>query len=388
VFAGALTLVVSMQQMVPAGAQTSRVEAITAEQAEKAGRLGVEEASKNERRVRRLLDAALAVERNGPFPWFGSVFAGSGLALGAGYFHRLPARIGVGATAGISINGSKLIDGTIAGPPLSRFRIRPSAWGRYIQANDVSFFGSGNDSVREARSGYRYSPATVGGGVTVSPLRGVDLGSSYEWLGIDTGGTDRLPVARAAAFDQTLRYSVARASAAFDWRTSPAYSTSGGLLRASIASFDERNHRPFSFTESEFEAVQLIPLVRDQFGLAFRGLATFTTSVSGDEVPFALLPYVGGGSTVRGLRNRRLTDRNRLVLTGEYRWRPSRYLDMALFLDAGQVARHRHELTFDDLHTAWGIGARFHGPSFTGLRIELARGREGISLIFAANQPF
>ena len=34
------------------------------------------------------------------------------------------------------------------------------------------------------------------------------------------------------------------------------------------------------------------------------------------------------------------------------------------------------------------LGARFHGPAFNALRIEVARGREGIRMIFSGSQPF
>jgi outer membrane translocation and assembly module TamA len=128
--------------------------------------------------------------------------------------------------------------------------------------------------------------------------------------------------------------------------------------------------------------------VKEQFVFAVRGLMTLTKPLDGDEVPVMLAPYLGSTQTLRGYPNRRFTDRNRVLLTGEYRWRPSRYLDMALFIDAGQVARDRHEFDVDKFATAWGIGARFHGPTFNALRVEIARGREGIRLIFAGSQPF
>jgi outer membrane protein assembly factor BamA len=138
----------------------------------------------------------------------------------------------------------------------------------------------------------------------------------------------------------------------------------------------------------EFEVAQFVPLVREQFVIAVRGLVTTTSTEAGHEVPFMLAPYLGSGSTLRGYSNRRFTDRNRVLLSGEYRWRPSRYLDMALFVDAGQVAGDRHEFRLGDFETAWGIGARFHGPLVTALRIEAARGREGTRLIFAGSQAF
>ena len=101
-----------------------------------------------------------------------------------------------------------------------------------------------------------------------------------------------------------------------------------------------------------------------------------------------MMPYLGSGSALRGFANRRFTDRNRVLLSGEYRWRPSRYIDMALFMDAGQVAGDRRDFDFNRFDVAWGIGARFHGPNFNALRIEVARGREGIRLIFSGSQPF
>jgi outer membrane translocation and assembly module TamA len=122
--------------------------------------------------------------------------------------------------------------------------------------------------------------------------------------------------------------------------------------------------------------------------LAGRAMMTIATPDSGHEVPVMLAPFLGSGSTLRGFANRRFSDRNRLLLSGEYRWRPSRYLDMALFLDAGQVAPNRRDFDLSEFETAWGLGARFHGPNFNALRIEVARGREGIRFIFAGSQAF
>ena len=68
---------------------------------------------------------------------------------------------------------------------------------------------------------------------------------------------------------------------------------------------------------------------------------------------------------------------------------PSRLaLDMALFYDAGKVTSRRSDLDFEDLESDWGIGARFHGPSATVLRLEAARGREGWRLVIATSAAF
>jgi outer membrane translocation and assembly module TamA len=63
-------------------------------------------------------------------------------------------------------------------------------------------------------------------------------------------------------------------------------------------------------------------------------------------------------------------------------------MDMALFVDAGTVASRRAALDLDHLRSNVGLGVRFHGPSSTPLRIEVARGREGWHLVFAGSPAF
>jgi outer membrane translocation and assembly module TamA len=63
-------------------------------------------------------------------------------------------------------------------------------------------------------------------------------------------------------------------------------------------------------------------------------------------------------------------------------------LDMALFYDAGTVASDLDRLTLGSFVSNYGIGARFHGPMTTPLRIEIAKGREGTKLVFAGRAAF
>lgn len=211
--------------------------------------------------------------------------------------------------------------------------------------------------------------------VLISPLLNGGDGV-YPWFGSVFGGGD------------DLRYNVTRGGVAIDWRTAPGYSTRGGFYRATWERHNETNSHPHSFDLQEFEIVQLVPLVREQFVLAARGLVTLTSTEPGSSVPVMLSPYLGSGSTLRGFSTRRFTDRNRVLLTGEYRWRPSRDLDLAVFMDAGQVAADRTQFHARDFETNWGLGARFHGPTFTALRVEVVRGREGMGLIIAGGQIF
>ncbi|HEX4914935.1 MAG TPA: BamA/TamA family outer membrane protein [Vicinamibacterales bacterium] len=372
----------------PAAAQATRVEAIAEQQAEKAKALGVEGPSQAERVIRRVLLSPLLSGGDGFYPWFGSVFSGTGMAIGAGYLKRFANAAGLNLQSGISLNNSMMVRGTVAAPQLFDL-VQLDATAQWLDARGVSYYGSGPDSEQSARTRYDFEPIEIGVNATARPFRYVFIGAGYSLLDINTTiDVPRFRPAEMPGIDRDLTFQVARATVALDTRPAPGYSTRGGLYRVTIERHHESGHRPFSFQSAEYEAVQMLPLVREQFVLAGRALMTIATPDTGHEVPVVLAPFLGSGSTLRGFANRRFSDRNRVLLTGEYRWRPSRYLDMALFLDAGQVAPNRQDFDISEFETSWGVGARFHGPNFNALRIEVARSREGLRIIFGGSQAF
>jgi hypothetical protein len=52
------------------------------------------------------------------------------------------------------------------------------------------------------------------------------------------------------------------------------------------------------------------------------------------------------------------------------------------------VAPRFEQLARNGFVSNYGIGARFHGPTRTPLRIELAKGNEGVQLVFSASAAF
>ena len=370
-------------------AQSTRVDAIAEQQAEKAKQLGVEGPSRGEQIIRRVLLSPLLSGGDGFYPWFGTVFSGTGMAVGAGYFKRLENAGRINLQTGFSLNNSMMVRADAAAPGLWRGMLQVDGSAQWLDARGVSFYGTGPASAREARQRYDYKPFEVNATATLRPFRFVSLAGGYAFLDIDTQrDVPRFTANEMPGIDRSLTFQVTRGTVAIDWRTSPGYSTRGGYYRATVERHHEHSGERFSFNTREFEIVQMLPLVREQFVLAGRGLMTLTTPDRGHQVPVMLAPFLGSGSTLRSFVNRRFSDRNRVLLSGEYRWRPSRYLDMALFLDAGQVAADRRDFDFSAFETSWGLGARFHGPNFNALRIEVARGREGTRLVFAGSQAF
>lgn len=136
------------------------------------------------------------------------------------------------------------------------------------------------------------------------------------------------------------------------------------------------------------EIVQHVPILRETWVLSLRARTESIVRES-DVVPYFLMPYLGSGNTLRGYTTARFRDRHAVLLNGEFRWFPNRTaLDMAIFFDAGDVANKRGKVALKKMKTDYGIGARFHGPLMTVLRIELARGSEGWRTVFASSAPF
>ena len=66
-------------------------------------------------------------------------------------------------------------------------------------------------------------------------------------------------------------------------------------------------------------------------------------------------------------------------------------LVLGMFTEAvgyGMVAPTLDGIALRSFASDYGIGARFHGPGRTPLRVELAKGREGARVVFAASAAF
>jgi hypothetical protein len=371
---------------VPAIAQTSRAQIIADEQRAKVARVGPEGPSAGERAFVWIMQSPLLGGTAGIYPWFARVYPGTGLGLGAGYLRQLPRGGRLNLLGGASVGGSSILYAQARLPEFQRGLLALTVDAGRTVAKRLRYYGNGPLSVKGQSVLYDLELAEAGATATLRPAHWFRLDAGYKWLKFDSRGP-AFPD-RAFSTNLGLSYDVARAGLAIDWRTSPGYSTRGGLYRVTWSQYSERQDRPYSFHSIECEAIQLLPLRREQYVLAVRGLATLMMTGEGNEVPFALAPTLGGTEMLRGFATRRFTDRNLLLLTAEYRWRPSRFLDMAVFYDAGKVAGRRSDINLSNLETDWGIGARLHGPTFTALRVELAKSREGWRVVIAAHQVF
>ena len=185
-----------------------------------------------------------------------------------------------------------------------------------------------------------------------------------------------------------ITYLHTQGTIAIDGRTSSGYTRRGAYLGATLHDYGEPDDA-FGFRLMEYEGIAHVPILRETWVLSFRGRVQHASEKDGQQIPFFMLPSVGGGSTLRGYSSWRFRDQNSLVMQAEWRIMVNRYIDLAVFYDTGKVAGRTKDLDFDDLKDDLGLGLRFHGPFATPLRVELATSRESrISVIFASSASF
>jgi hypothetical protein len=379
-------------------AQETRADVIRQEQADRVKQLQPPEPNGVERLIDRLQDWGLiAGAPRGFYPWFGSVYPGGSFAAGLGARKPFGDDGAFNIFGGYSIATFSRVQADLALPSFARNRARISLLGRYVDAPNVRHFGVGNDSLKENETRFGYTPTTGGVRLDIEASNNFTFGGEVDYHDIKTSGGKTAPSieevfspANTPGLElSNFSYITSTARAAFDWRRPLGYSGRGGLIRAQFDDFRERDNDLYSFQQAEGEVIQLIPILRANWVIALRGLATVTDIKDGSNVPYFLLPALGGGSTLRGYPDFRFRDRNRLLMTAELRWTPARFLDMAVFYDAGKVSARREDLDFQDLEDSYGIGMRLIGLQGYAFRIEAARSRENnLRLIFSAGGAF
>lgn len=334
-----------------------------------------------------------------PRGWYfgtGSVYPGGGFTIGGGYRQYIGYDSYVDANALLSRRSYKKVG--LRGFTPNHFNGRVDLEGSvaWLDATQVAFYGLGPDTAKDDLATFRINRAYVEGAAVMRPLK---------WLGLRfEGGFDdytqkpgqgRPPSieeiytpATAPLLGDDPLYVRGEASATFSWQRSPSYSRRGGRYTFAYEEFNPIRGEGGTFGFARMQLVQHVPIHRETWVLSLRG-ATESIVRDSDVVPYFLMPSLGGGDSLRGYATDRLRDRHTLLLTGELRWFPNRLgLDMALFVDAGTVAPSRSDLTRTEMKLDYGVGVRFHAPAATVLRFDVAKGSEGLRLVFAGGPVF
>lgn len=102
------------------------------------------------------------------------------------------------------------------------------------------------------------------------------------------------------------------------------------------------------------------------------------------QVPFYMLPALGGSHSIRGFHPDRFRDNNSYVVNAEYRRNLWLFLDGAAFVDFGQVFGQASDITFADTEFGYGAGLMIRLGRFILGRADLAHSRDGFQLYLRA----
>jgi hypothetical protein len=374
--------------LAPATAQEpgSRAEEQARQQQEKATRLTPYRAPWIERQLLAIEEAGGFGVARGVFVTFGDIKRGSGIALGPAYAKAFASGASVIGKAAFSVRGFKMGQVALQAPAIGGGRLLFRGRARWQDAPTVRLYALGPDSPKNATD-YAETKTEFSGEAVLRPVRLLRFGAGAGIERFDTGVSRKADPANPLFLNMPganadPRYVHARAFGAIDSRDGLGYSRHGTMLQAVFHDFRQQDDGPFSFQRVDGAVEQYVPILHGNWVLFLGARASTTTTESGREVPFFLMPDLGGHD-LRGFDNYRFRDRHSIMLTAEYRWYAQEFLDAAIFYDAGKAVPDRRSLDFDGLKSSIGAGIRFHGPQTTALRLEVARSREGLRLIFA-----
>jgi outer membrane protein assembly factor BamA len=179
----------------------------------------------------------------------------------------------------------------------------------------------------------------------------------------------------------------------YDTRDDTSIPRQGGLGFVSAEVIPRALGSSISVVKYALEARKFIPL-RDRFVLAMH---TRFDYIQGDgNVPFFEQNDIGGRSTLRGFGSGRFVDKDRFFASVELRTRVYRReifgvnadLELAPFVDFGEVFRSSRNSPFNDLHAVGGLG--FRGvvrPQVVGF-VDIGFGEQGLAAFTGLEYPF
>jgi len=341
--------------------------------------------------------------RNGFYVELSNMITGSGwVSVGPGYRRDvLNGKAFVDASAAVSWRAYNMMQARFEIPELFTERFSAGSQVMWQDQMQINYFGIGPNSIEDDQSQYRMQSIDTVGYATYHPLPSLAITGEFGFLRrpdiLTPSGlfrpsvpttTEEFPNDPGVSEPFQPNYAHTELSVTSDTRDHRSYPTSGHVLRGAVTSFVDQstNVGTFTFRQYEAEAVQFFPVTPGRhWVLALRGWLVSSDVPIGNEVPFYMLPSLGGNNSLRSYDDYRFHDQNLLLTNVESRWALWTHLDGALFLDAGNVAARVQDLNLDKLSV--GGGLRLHTGTSTFARLDVAFGAEGWNAIFRTSDP-
>ena len=261
------------------------------------------------------------------------------------------------------------------------------------------FFGFGNGSPEKAESNYtaRHTDIVTWLAYRLQPTLSFTYQARVRVFRVRKGGVDSLPfigdehpgtpgLGGATIVGQEVGF-------LYDTRDDTNIPREGslGLLTAEVVS--SALGSSLSFVKYAAEARKFIPMY-ERFVLAMHARADYIQGP--DDVPFFEQNEVGGHDTLRGFGSGRFVDKNRLFASAELRTRVyqrqifgvNAQLELAPFIDFGQVFHSSRDSPVNDLHPVGGLGFRGVVPPQVVGFVDIGMGEQGLTAFTGLDYPF
>jgi hypothetical protein len=321
---------------------------------------------------------------NGIYVDRGNMIPGAGwLSVGPGFKHWYRKdTVFVDASAAFSVNSYRMAQGRFELPAFLKSRLALGVQARWQDFGRVAYYGVGPDTTTDLRSFYSVESNQFSAYASLRPSRWMHIDGQLGWMNPEVG---HVRGSLLAGVSEKRTFVPVEASFTIDTRDFPGHPTSGIVLRAVGARYDDRSDGTQSFDQYEGEAAGFLPLGGGRVVLAVHGWVVGTEPRNGQTVPFYLQPSLGGSNTLRGFTDYRFHDNSMLAANAEMRIALMTHLDLAVFADAGNVAARTRDL--DLARKSFGAGFRLHTRRETFAMIDAAHGDEGWRFLLRLHDP-
>jgi hypothetical protein len=326
--------------------------------------------------------------RDGWTPRVGTVASGSGVAFGSTW--QQPVMNGamrVTTDAMYSVRGYYTLEvGAFATP----FGKRPIVIGGRVRQEGFpqeDFYGVGPNSSMDDRTSYMREGLDTSGYVTFAPRPWLTIETSAGFLDMQVrAGKDRnfpsieqrFDAARAPGLGADGDMLHAGVLIDADRRDDDFFPRAGGRYIANVTAFHGIADFRDDFTRADVDLRKYFAVPgTTNHAIAIRGQFAFSGGAGDNDVPFYMLPRLGGSSTLRAYETSRFTDHHAMVFAAEYRYLMTPKLQLVGFLEGGQVAPRVSAFDLPSFKTSYGAGVRYRIKNSAVVRVDFARGLEG-----------
>ncbi len=331
---------------------------------------------------------------------FGGTLSGSGFALGPEYF-RPDLADGQIFFRVSAVGSSELwyrIETELGFPHLARRHLHLRFQGYRMDANSVDYYGLGSGSQKVGRTTYRREENAFEVSLALKPIRRylqIGFSAGYVWLNVGPGKSSdysssekKYSPSVAPGIDRQTNYLFFGPFLELDSRDLPRDPHAGTHFLVRFNRYSDQKYNQYSFQRIEASVEQYLSFFNRKRVIALRVRSALSYPDEGNEIPFYMMPTLGGTSDLRGYRRYRFYDRNLLLVNAEYRWEVFTLMDTAVFVDAGKVFHRDGDFNLKNLESDAGFGFRFKARQAVVFRIDTAFSHEGIGLWLTFNHVF